>query len=128
MTVHAPGVSPAGSWLDRDAVRRLELRLDAALRRARTTGTPALASVTCPVGPQVDPTAIVVGSRRPGEPWFALEQPDRDGSALAALGCVRSLEGRGTGRFGDVARRWADVTADAFTDDLDGPPGSGLVV
>ena len=38
-------------------------------------------------------------SRRPGEPWFCFEQPDRDGCAVAAIGCVRALEARGAGRF-----------------------------
>ncbi len=70
---------------------------------------------------------MAAASRRAGEPWFCLEQPDRDRSALAALGCVAALSASGAGRFGDVARRWADIAADAFADDLDGPPGSGLV-
>jgi salicylate biosynthesis isochorismate synthase/menaquinone-specific isochorismate synthase len=120
-------VSPAWGWLDAHAARRLERRLEEALRRARVTGVPALASVTCSVSAQVDPTAVVVASRRTSEQWFSLEQPDRDGYAVAGVGCVRALEARGAGRFGHVARRWADVAADAFADDLDGPPGSGLV-
>jgi menaquinone-specific isochorismate synthase len=120
-------VSPAWGWLDAHAVRRLEHRLVDALRRARVNGAPVLASVTCPVDGQVDPTAVVVASRRPDEPWFVLEQPDRDGCAVAAVGAVRRLEASGTGRFRDVARRWADVVADAFADEVDGPPGSGLV-
>ncbi len=127
MTTHASGVSPASSWLDPAAARRLDVRIDAALHRARATGTPALVSVTATVDPAVDPTAVVAGSRRAGEPWFCLEQPDRDRSALAALGCVRGLDASGVGRFADVGRRWADVAANAFADDLDGPPGSGLV-
>jgi menaquinone-specific isochorismate synthase len=127
MSVRAPGVSPGRNWLDAHAARRFERRLADALRRARATGAPVLASVTCAVDGQVDPTAVVAGSRGAGEPWFVLEQPDRDRSALAALGCVRTFEARGAGRFSDLARRWANVTADAFTDDLDGPHGSGLV-
>ncbi len=120
-------VSPAWDWLDADAARRLERRLADALRRARATGAPALASVTAGVGARIDPTAVVVASRRPGEPWFVLEQPDRDGYAVAATGSVRALDARGAGRFQDVARRWGDVAADAVADDPDGPPGSGLV-
>jgi salicylate biosynthesis isochorismate synthase/menaquinone-specific isochorismate synthase len=127
MTTRAPGLAPAWGWLDAGAARRLERRLDAALRRSRTTGTPALASVTTGVDAAIDPTAVAVASRRPDEPWLCLEQPDRDRSAVAAVGCVRALEARGAGRFGHVARRWASVAADAFADDLDGPPGSGLV-
>jgi menaquinone-specific isochorismate synthase len=127
VTVRAPGVSPAWGWLDADAVRRLEGRLDAALRRARASGTAVLASVTAGVDPAVDPTAVAVASRRPGEPWLCFEQPDRDGSAVAGVGCVLALEARGPRRFGEVARRWSSVAADALADALDGPPGSGLV-
>jgi len=119
-------LSPASGWLDADASGRLERRLDAALRRARGTGTPAIAGVTAGLAAGVDPTAVMVASRRPGEPWFCLEQPDRDGYAVAGIGCVRALEARGAGRFGHVAKRWSTVAADAFADDPDGPPGSGL--
>jgi isochorismate synthase len=127
MTEHAVGTSEAWGWLDAAAVRRLERRLDTALRRARAAGSPALASVSADVDGAIDPTAMAIASRRPGEEWFCLEQPDRDGSALAALGSVRSLEARDAGRFGVLARRWSDVAADALADDFDGPPGSGLV-
>ncbi|HSC03662.1 MAG TPA: isochorismate synthase [Solirubrobacteraceae bacterium] len=127
MSLPASGVAPAWGWLDAAAVRRLEARLEAALRRARTTGTAALASVTAGVDPAVDPTAVAVASRRPGEPWFCFEQPDRDGYAVAGVGCVLALEARGSGRFGEVARRWSSFAADALADALDGPPGSGLV-
>jgi salicylate biosynthesis isochorismate synthase/menaquinone-specific isochorismate synthase len=127
MSTRAPGVASGWDWLDADSVRRLELRLDAALRRARATGTPVLASVTAAVDPTVDPTAVAVASRRPGEHWFAIEQPDRDGYAVAGIGCVRALEARGAGRFGHVARRWSTVAAAALADAPDGPPGSGLV-
>jgi salicylate biosynthesis isochorismate synthase/menaquinone-specific isochorismate synthase len=127
MTVRASGLSPAPDWLDADAAHRLERRLDGALRRARTTGTPALASVTASVGADVDPTAVAVASRRPGEPWFCLEQPDRDGSAVGAIGCVRALEAAGAGRFAHVAKRWSAIAAAAVADEPDGLSGSGLV-
>jgi isochorismate synthase len=127
MTEHVIGAAISWGWLDADTVRRLDRRLDGALRRARATGGSALASVTARVDPGLDPTAVAIASRRAGEPWFCLEQPDREGSALAALGCVRSLEGREGGRFESVARRWSAVAATAFADDPDGPPGSGLV-
>src|SRR5205807_1246033 len=79
------------------------------------------------VGVEVDPTAVAVLSRRPGEPWFCLEQPDRDGYAVAAIGSVRTLEARGRGRFQHVARRWSALAAGALADAPDGPPGAGLV-
>ena len=118
---------PQWSWLDAAAAERLERRLDAALRRARATGTPALVSVTGRVDPSVDPTAVAVLSRRCGEEWFCLEQPDRDGYAVAAIGSVRELEADGVDRFSVVARRWSAVAAAAFADAPDGPPGSGLL-
>ncbi len=121
------GLTPASGWLDTGAARRLERHLEAALRRARATGTPELASVTCRVDRGVDPTAVAIASRRPGEPWFCLEQPDRDGYAVAAIGSVRWLEARGADRFGAVSRRWSSVAADAFADAPDGPSGAGLV-
>jgi menaquinone-specific isochorismate synthase len=114
-------------WLDSAAARRLALQMDTGLRRARAAGKPALASFVASVGSEVDPTAVAVASRRAGEPWFCLEQPDRDRSALAAIGCVHVLEARGADRFGAVGREWSALAASAMTDDLDGPPGSGLV-
>lgn len=124
----APGLSPAGGWLDSETRQRLERRLHAALRRARATGRPALASVTASVDSAVDPTAVAVASRRPGEPWFCFEQPDRERFALAAIGGVVVVEdARGPGRFRHVAKRWSTVAAAALADASDGPPGSGLV-
>ena len=75
-----------------------------------------------------DPTAVVAASRRAGEEWFCFEQPDRDRSAVAALGRVRSLQASGAaplrrGRQALARARGADAIADAPT----GPPGSGLV-
>ena len=45
-------------------------------------------------------------SRRAGEPWFCIEQPDRERAAVAALGCAVALEARGPQRFDEVAARW----------------------
>ncbi len=114
-------------WLDAAAAARLHERLHAALRRARSTGAATLASVTSPVDPATDPTALVSASRRPGEPWFCLEQPDRDRCALAAAGSVRALEDEGPDRFKRIARRWRELAQAAVADDGGGPPGSGLV-
>jgi salicylate biosynthesis isochorismate synthase/menaquinone-specific isochorismate synthase len=111
----------------RGRLEQLERPFAAALRRARSTGAPVLASVTTALEGVHDPAAIAVASRRPGEPWFCLEQPDRDGWALAALGCVRALEARGEQRFESVSRRWRALAAGAVRTGGDGPPGSGLV-
>src|SRR5215213_5551329 len=112
-------------WLDSAARELLTARLESAVRRARVAGE-ALAAIT--VGsPAVDPVALVVASRRAGEPWFSFEQPDRDGAALAGLGCVREITASGPGRFDAVAREWRQLAAGAFADPPDGPSGAGLV-
>jgi salicylate biosynthesis isochorismate synthase/menaquinone-specific isochorismate synthase len=112
--------------LDPDVTARFERRLAAALARSRATGATVLASFTGACA-GLDPSAVIAASRRPGEPWFCLEQPDRAGSALAALGAVEIIEGRGADRFADVAERWRALAAAALSDPLDGPPGTGLV-
>jgi isochorismate synthase len=113
-------------WLDADAAHRLERRLQTALRRARS-GAPALVSVTCALAQPADPTAVVAASRRPGEPWFCLEQPDRSGAAVGALGSVLALEAGGPDRFSRLADRWRAVAGAALADAGDGPGGAGLV-
>jgi salicylate biosynthesis isochorismate synthase/menaquinone-specific isochorismate synthase len=86
-----------------------------------------LTSLTVPVDSATDPTAVIAASRRAGEDWFCLEQPDRDGAALAALGCVRELTASGDERFERIASRWRAVCASALADPADGPRGAGLV-
>jgi len=106
---------------------RLRKRLEQALRRARRRSRDGvLAAITVPVGRDVDPAAVVFASRRGGEPWFCMEQPDRDGSAIAALGCVVALEEHGPRRFEDVAARWRALAAEALCDPADGR-GGGLI-
>jgi isochorismate synthase len=117
-------------WLDPAARELLGARLEAAVRRARGGAGEALAAVSVSA-PGVDPVAAVVASRRAGEPWFCFEQPDRDGAALAGLGCVRAIEAVGQGRFQAVAREWRALAAAALADPPEGlppgPAGAGLV-
>jgi len=127
MTDVAQRTSPEREWLDQRASVRLPRHIDRALARARSGGSPVLVSVTSEVESETDPTAVVAASRRPGEAWFCLEQPDRDGSAVAAVGSVRVLEARGPDRFRQTAKRWRGLAAAAIADEADGPPGSGLV-
>ena len=114
-------------WLDAEGLRNLSRRLDAGLRRARAAGAPVIVSVTAPLGKMLDPVGVAAASRRRGEPWFCLEQPDREGSALAALGSVRALEAKGSDRFVAVAARWRALAASALAGPCEDPPGSGLV-
>lgn len=119
--------SPAPAGLTIERFGPLADRLDRALARARASGGPVLASATAPLTRALDVTALAAASRRPGEHWFCLEQPDRDRWALAALGCVRALEARGADRFVQVSRRWRALSATAVADSVDGPASSGLV-
>ncbi|HEX4281038.1 MAG TPA: chorismate-binding protein, partial [Solirubrobacteraceae bacterium] len=112
-----PQLASVTCGVDAGVDARVDARVDAGVN----------AGVDAVVDAVVDPTAVAIASRRPGEPWFCLEQPDRDGYAVAAVGSVRVLEAGGAARFGVVARRWSAVAADAFADASDGPPGSGLV-
>jgi isochorismate synthase len=95
---------------------RLGARLQLAVRRARRSGRPTLAALTVPLPADVDPSAVVAASRRPGEPWFLLEQPERGARALAALGEAASLTAAGPERFATVADRWRALAAAAVGD------------
>ncbi len=91
--------------------------LQRALRRARRSGEPTLATSTVAVAGEVDPSALTCASRRSGEPWFLLEQPDRHRAALGALGAVVTLSAHGDERFQSLARRWRELAASAVSDD-----------
>ena len=96
--------------------QRLGAVLQHAVRRARRTGRETLASFACvPVG-EVDPTAVVCASRRPGERWFCMEQPQRAMAALAALGEAAGVCSAGAARFGEVAQRWRTLAAEAISE------------
>jgi isochorismate synthase len=116
-----------GITLDAASRARLLARCERAVLRARRGVREVLAGVTLALDPGVDPSAVVLASRRGDEPWFCFEQPDRGGAALAALGCVRRLQGGGRGRFGDAAARWRALAGRAEADSPDGPAGAGLV-
>jgi salicylate biosynthesis isochorismate synthase/menaquinone-specific isochorismate synthase len=95
---------------------RLRAHVAEAVRRARRAGR-CLAAITVALPASADPTAIVVASRRAGQDWFCFEQPERDGFALAALGCAAPLDDRGPGRFARVAGSWRELAAEAVCDD-----------
>ena len=107
--------SPRGSSA---AVRRARARRAARRSRRSRSRLPA----------DVDPIAVVVASRRAGEPWFCFEQPDRDGAALAGAR-LRARDSRRAGRdrFARVAARWRALAAGGDRRPPDGPRGAGLV-
>ena len=94
----------------------LRARAVEGVRRARRSGE-CLVAITVALAPTVDPTAVAVASRRPGEDWFCFEHPDRDRLALATVGRAAALDDRGAGRFGRVAARWRGLVADAPGED-----------
>ncbi len=106
---------------------RLQAHLTVAVARARRRGEGVLASITVALAPAIDPSAVVCASRRPGEEWFAFEQPDHGGAALAALGAAVTLQGGGPGRFSELATRWRALASDAVGDDLVAPGATGPV-
>jgi salicylate biosynthesis isochorismate synthase/menaquinone-specific isochorismate synthase len=104
----------------------MHARLDSAARHARA-GLPTLVSVSERLPAERDPSGIALSSRRAGEPWFCFEQPDRDRSALAALGCAHELRANGERRFGELDSLWRELSSRARDDGYEGPAGSGLV-
>ncbi len=92
---------------------RLFSCLRAAVKRARRSGEQTLAAISLALPHDVDPTAVACASRRPSEPWFVFEQPDRGRASLAALGETVRLQAAGTERFEQVASRWRALSAAA---------------
>jgi menaquinone-specific isochorismate synthase len=107
-------------------LQRLSDRHDQALRRARALGAPVIASVSERLEVALDPTEVVLASRRRSDAWFSMETVDRGGAAVASLGCELALNAGGPGRFQKLAGRWREVAGAALADPLLGPPGSGL--
>jgi len=100
---------------------RLGERIGLALRRARSSGTPVLASLTVSLAGEVDPSAVACASRRAGEPWFLFEQPDRGRRALGAIGEAVELSASGPGRFAELRERWRALSASAVGEEAAGP-------
>jgi isochorismate synthase len=120
-----------GFGLPAAAVERLRSRVSAAAKRARRTGAPALAAITVPIPAELDLSAAVLTARRPDDRFSSLEQPEREGFVLAALGQAATIEARGPGRFAEVAGQARELGRAAFADDLAEdplrPPAAGPV-
>lgn len=75
-----------------------------------------------------DPSAAIFGSRLARDPWFAWEQPDRDGFALAGVGAAVELTDSGEGRFARIEAARERLIRERIGDEPPGaPPGSGPV-
>jgi isochorismate synthase len=86
-----------------------------------------LVSVTAEVE-IADPVASAFASRRAGDRWFAWEQPDSDGFALAGLGSAHEAVSRGPARFADLGDEVAAIGRARLADEpADAPAGAGPV-
>ena len=126
-------ITAAGPFaLGDEVTTRLADRVARAAALARRLQTRALAAVTVPVPQELDPSAAVLAARRTDDRFFCLEQPDRDGFVMAALGVAERVEAGGPDRFGEVARRARELGRRTFADDAGGdpgrPPGAGPVL
>lgn len=83
-----------------------------------------LAAVTVPVSADLDPSAVVLAARQADDRYFCLEQPDRDGFALATLGEAAVVEATGPDRFEQAARACRALGDRAQLDDT-GDAGAG---
>jgi salicylate biosynthesis isochorismate synthase/menaquinone-specific isochorismate synthase len=106
---------------------RLAACLERAVAVARRSGAGTLATLSMPLPESVDPSAVAVASRRPAEPWFVFEQPDRGRTALAGLGAASCMEAAGESRFAQVAERWRELAATAVNEQLPGCEGAAPV-
>lgn len=106
---------------------RLERHLRSALARARRAGRATLASISIEAPASLDPAAVACASRTSGEPWYAFEQPERNGAALAGIGAAATLCAGGQGRVAELSERWRRLAAEAVCDPPDGPGGFGLI-
>ena len=103
--------------LGADAERRFARRVEEAIRRARRSGRRTLASVTTPVPAEIDVSACVLRACAAGDRSFCLEQPERDGFALAGLGAAAVVEATGEERFDQAAAACRRLAEGALCDD-----------
>ena len=110
------GVADRPFALSAEDRARFEERYEAGVRRARRDGRGVIVSIDVPIDPAVDVSAVVLGSRLEGEHFFCLEQPDRGGFALAALGNAVTVEAPASDRFRKVAEACREFGRGALTD------------
>ncbi len=116
MATRTAGGSPFA--LGSDDRARLAERVAAAVRVARRERRRVIASVDVGIDAQVDASAVVLASRRAGDRFFCLEQPDRGAFALATLGTAAIVEESGADRFGAAARACRALAHGALADEV----------
>ncbi|MFN2615828.1 MAG: isochorismate synthase, partial [Thermoleophilaceae bacterium] len=82
-----------------------------------------MAAVTVELPAEADLSAAILAARRPSDRYFCLEQPERGGFALAALGEAAVVRARGPDRFEEAARSCAAIGRRVLGDDPAGDPG-----
>jgi isochorismate synthase len=123
VTVQTTTSSPSPFALDPASARVLSERARLASERARRERAAAVAAVTVKLPAELDLSAAVLAARRPGDRFFCLEQPERDGFALAALGQAALIEARGPRRFAEAAARARELGRRMLADDPARDPG-----
>jgi salicylate biosynthesis isochorismate synthase/menaquinone-specific isochorismate synthase len=117
--------------LGEEVLERLRGRVEQALGQARRSGQGVVASVTVSLPSGLDLSAAVLEARRADDRFACLEQPDRDGFALAALGQAAVIEAHGPERFAETAAAARELgraaVADDPADDPLRPPAAGPV-
>jgi isochorismate synthase len=125
------GAASGSFGLGQAAGERLEDRAARAAQLAMREGGRSIAAVTVALPADLDLSAAVLAARRPDDRFFCLEQPERGGFALAALGAAALIEARGPGRFAQAAERARELgrrtLADDPADDPARPPAAGPV-
>jgi isochorismate synthase len=83
-----------------------------------------VAAITVAIPAGLDLSAAVLAARRQDDRFFCLEQPDRGGFALVALGQAALVEASGPERFEGAARRARELARTALVDDPAADPGA----
>ena len=117
---------------DTIATARLEERVSEALSGARRSGTARSRRSRCRSPPSSTSVRPFWQARRPDDRFACLEQPDRDGFVLAALGQAAVLEARGPSGSREVAAAARELGAERVRRRSRprirrGPPASGPV-
>ncbi len=115
--------APSPFALDRTQTALLRERTTRAVNRARRDRSAAIASLTTVLPAELDLPAAVFAARRADDRFSCLEQPERDGFALAGLGTAVMLEARGPDRFHETARAARELGRRTIADDPARDPG-----
>jgi salicylate biosynthesis isochorismate synthase len=118
--------APGSLGLTAADARLLEERAERAVALARRDGELTIASVTITVPSDLDPSAALLAARLPGDSFFCVEQPERDGFAIVGLGAAATVEAEGPERFAEAADGCRELGRRVFGE-VSAPAGAGPV-